>query len=168
MVSGVVPEHRSQRTSAAAVSEPKSKTLSPFSATRKPFLGGAPQQFQAALKLRRSDTPTQYRFDSRGRWNPNGVRHQFDDTHDFAAWVGLRDVRVQTRSHFVRRCSRPTQETASSLRAWVTHTNVTSLRRKPFKQKGLATLSQQYHQSTQDSPVYRVDYRSFQGHRPRA
>ncbi len=49
--------------------------------------------------------------------------------------------------------------------ASVDFTNVTSLGRKPFKQQGLATLSQQCHQATQDSPVYRVGYLSFQGHR---
>jgi len=58
------------------------------------------------------------------------------------------------------------QRSHAAQRAEVCRTNVTSLRRKPFKQKGLATLSQQCHQSTQGSPVYRVDYLSFQGHRP--
>jgi len=50
--------------------------------------------------------------------------------------------------------------------ASVDEANVASLRRKPFKQKGLASLSQQCHRSTQDSPVHRVDYLFFQGHQP--
>ena len=51
-------------------------------------------------------------------------------------------------------------------RASVTSTNVASLRRNVFSQKGLVTLSQQCYQPTQDSPVYRVDDLSFHGHRP--
>ena len=50
--------------------------------------------------------------------------------------------------------------------ALVRHTNGTSLRRKPFNQKSLLTLSQQCCRPTQDGPVYRVDYLPFQGHRP--
>ncbi len=61
---------------------------------------------------------------------------------------------------------RPRYSSESSLCALVAPTNVASLRRKPFKQKGLAALSQQCHRSTQDSPVHRVDYLFFQGHQP--
>ena len=43
--------------------------------------------------------------------------------------------------------------------------NVASLRRKPFRQQGLATACQRCYQATQDSPVYRVGYVSFQGRR---
>jgi ATP phosphoribosyltransferase len=50
------------------------------------------------------------------------------------------------------------------MRASVFTTNVASLRRNPFKQKDLATLSHQCDQSTRDSPVYRADL-SFQGRR---
>ena len=50
-------------------------------------------------------------------------------------------------------------------RASVFTTNVASLRRKPFKQQGLASACQQCYQTTQDSPVYRVGYESLQGHR---
>ena len=75
---------------------------------------------------------------------------------DRAVWIlgfqVLDDVWFQVRSQ--------------PLRPSVAHGNVTSLRRKPFNQKGLATLLQQCYQSTQYIPVYRVDYLSFQGHRP--
>ena len=49
--------------------------------------------------------------------------------------------------------------------ASVKSTNVTSLGPKAFRQPDLATVSKQCHQSAQDTPVYRVDYLSFQGHR---
>ena len=80
----------------------------------------------------------------------HSIMARFDCKRPFARGGPARQVQLRRR---------PNAQCAS-----VAHPNVASLRRKPFKPQGLATVSQQCNQSSRDIPVYRVDYVSCHGH----